>query len=231
MATTMPRLDELALTDLAVGPRNISLWHIKDLDAFLSRMMAEYPLVPDDDIPYYAWIWPAALALGSAVLEGPPLDGVSALELGCGVGVVGLCAALHGAHSTLTDLQPGALELATKNAEHLGLADRVTVKPLDWRAPDAPPQDLLLASDVLYEARFAAPLAHAIQRLLAPGGVALVADPTRPHFPRFVEEAGLRGLTVGAGPEVVRDNAAITLHAIWHTSATSRRMAPWERGT
>jgi predicted nicotinamide N-methyase len=231
MATTMPRPDELALTEVAVGARSVALWHIKDLDAFLGRMMSEAPQVPDDDIPYYAWIWPAALALGTVVLEGPSLEGVRALELGCGVGVVGLCAALHGAHTTLTDLQPGALELARKNTHQLGLSSSVTVQALDWRSPDAPLQDLLLASDVLYESRFAAPLAHAIQKLLAPGGVALVADPSRPHFERFMEEAAQRGLTVAAGPEVIRDNANVTLHAVWHNRALNRRLAPWERAT
>ena len=98
---------------------------------------------------------------------------------------------------------------------------------------DADPQvgihHLVLASDVLYEARFAAPLAHAISALLAPDGVALVADPSRPHLPRFEEEAARRGLTVEAGPEVDRDNAHVTLHAVWHKSAQRHRPAPWQR--
>ena len=72
-----------------------------------------------------------------------PLDGVESLELGCGVGVVGLCAALHGARATLTDLQPGALDLVRRNAAQLGVAERVTAEALDWRAPPDVPRDLL----------------------------------------------------------------------------------------
>jgi len=226
---TMPRPDELALTDVTLADRTLSLWHIKDLDAFLGRMMSEHPLVPDDDIPYYAWIWPSALVLGEMLLQGPKLDGVTALELGCGVGVVGLCAALQGAQCILTDLQAGALELAQRNAAQLDLSSRITVRSLDWRAPDAPQQDLIVASDVLYEARFSEPLAHAIHTLLLPHGVALVADPSRPHFGKFVDAAVRIGLRVDAGPTVTRDSATVTLHAVRHPGVTGARMAPWER--
>ena len=223
----MPREDELAQTQVTLAGRSVGVWHIKDLDAFLARLLESHPHIPDDDIPYYAWIWPSALVLAEALLRGPPLSGVRAVELGCGTGLVGVCAALHGAQVTLTDLQQGALTLAARNAEGMGVTPRVTVQRLDWRNPDVPKAPLLLVSDVLYEARFAQPLAGAIAALLAPGGQVLLADPERPHLPRFVDAAREHGLTVEPGPVHTRDGATVRLYRVAFVDHPALVPPPW----
>jgi predicted nicotinamide N-methyase len=177
-----------------------------NLDAFLARMLDEQGQVEEDDIPYYAWLWPTAKAMAEYLLQGPNLDGVAALELGCGTGLVGLAAALRGAHVTLTDLQEGALKLAQLNAETLRVQDRVTVTSLDWRAPAPMTVGLLLGSDVLYESRFAEPVAAAICQLLHPQGVALIGDPSRPHMDAFIQAAQRRNLVVAMGPVLQADD-------------------------
>ena len=225
---TQPRDGELAQTTLHLAGHTVLLWHIQDLDAFLARLLAEHPIIPDDDIPYYAWIWPSALVLAESILRGPPLDGVRALELGCGTGLVGLCAALHGAQVTLTDLQPGALTLAQRNAAQAGVAGRVDARLLDWRNPDVAPVPLLLVSDVLYEARFAQPLANAVAGLLAPGGQALLADPERPHLHKFVDQARALGLDVLDGPVIPKDGASVHLYQVQWRAHPSLAPPPWQ---
>ncbi len=103
------------------------------------------------------------------------------VELGAGLGLAGLGAASAGARVRLTDREPEALELARQSAVLNGLL--VDTSPLDWNDPrDEDDVDLVVASDVLLEARTAKPLARAI-RLLARRGHALIADPWAPNHP------------------------------------------------
>ena len=223
------RPHEMRVTPFRAGDVDLAVWSAPDLDALLDRLIAEQGEVRDDDIPYSAHLWPAALVLAREVAQGPDLAGVTALELGCGVGLVGLAAAARGAHVTLTDLQPGAVDLATRNAHDAGLDHRVKVQSLDWRAPDHAPVDLLLGSDVLYEARFVAPVASALRALLKPGGVAWLADPDRPHLPGWVDHARGLGLDVRPGPSRTHeDGVRVHLLSVSHGPGTVRP-APWER--
>jgi predicted nicotinamide N-methyase len=113
-----------------------------------------------------------------------------------------------------TDWAPEALRLVAANAHRNG----VVVRPLhvDWRAPDAIGDrrfDLVLAADVLYEERNAAPLARLLDGIVAGDGEALVADPGRRHAARFlalVAEGGWNRDTTAA-EEVPRGG----VHRLW----------------
>lgn len=219
---------DLTTVDWIGGDLSMSLWCVADLDALLDRMLAERGHVDDDDIPYYAHLWPSARVLATELAKGPTLTGARVLEVGCGLGLVGLVAALKGADVTLSDLLEPAVALARRNAAHGGLADRVTVRCLDWREPVGEPAEILLASDVLYEARFAQPLAAALLRLLAPGGTAWLADPCRPHVERFVQLAEGQGLWVREGPtRRVEGGGGVRLFAL-QRKGEPVRPAPWE---
>ena len=64
----------------------------------------------------------------------------------------------------------------------------------DWASEEAPAKSaVVLASDVLYEPAACTLLADALVKVLAPGGLALVADPGRPHWPRFLKKLEARG--------------------------------------
>ena len=78
------------------------------------------------------------------------------LELGCGLGAVGLAAAKAGAYSVLlTDRDENVLKLAGGAAESNGVAELVDTASLDWCSPEASvleagPFDSVLGADVLY---------------------------------------------------------------------------------
>ncbi|MEW5847273.1 MAG: methyltransferase domain-containing protein [Myxococcota bacterium] len=228
--TVTPTEEELRLMRVTLAGRPVELWCVRDLDVFLDRLIAVQGTVGDDDIPYYAHLWPTARVLAEELLKGPSLEGVAALELGCGLGLVGLCAALQGAHVLMTDLQPGALDLVMKNAARNGVQARITTQLLDWRhPPEGLQRPLVLASDVLYEARFAVPLAETLRRVLQPGGIALLGDPSRPHLDRFLEAAHDVGLAVRPGPfHAPTDSSEVRLYAVQHRG-DARVNAPWER--
>lgn len=147
-------------------------------------------LLIDDDLdldrpPYWAVTWPSARALARQLVRsgerGRPLfpPGTPVLELGCGAGLVGLVAARLGARVVQTDYIAPALTLAGVNAERNALPSLRRVAA-DWRHwPLRATFPLVLASDVTYEGDFHAALADVLDRSLAPGGVALLADPGR----------------------------------------------------
>ena len=173
---------------IAVGPHELVLMRPADPESLID----EERFGVDEFMPYWAELWPSGIALARHVV-GLPLGGVRVLELGCGLGLPSLAAALAGAEVLATDWAPEALALLQANAAANGL--RVATAVLDWRtgAPPGSPFDLVLAADVLYEARNAEPLLAALDDAVAERRTAIVADPGRRHAAAFFDVAGDAG--------------------------------------
>jgi len=132
---------------------------------------------PDPQMPYWAHLWPVAQGLAAHLLEQAPLSG-RAIELGCGLGLVGLAAVEAGLDVTLTDVEPRALELSAASARSNGLTLRTAL--LDWRDPgEVERYDLVLGADLLYEEALHEPLLALLPRLVKPSGKIMLADPCR----------------------------------------------------
>lgn len=168
----------------------------------------------EEFIPYWAELWPSCEAL-TALLAERGVAGERVLELGCGLGVPSIAAARLGAAVTATDWAADALVLLAENAEQNGVA--VELRRLDWFAPDdawpggPPPRwPLVVAADVLYEARNGPALLATLDRVVADGGEAWIADPGRRAamtFWRTAAEAGWAVSKLGApapGQPIVR---------------------------
>ncbi|MBN2170290.1 MAG: methyltransferase domain-containing protein [Candidatus Krumholzibacteriota bacterium] len=158
-------------------------------DALLERMDVDAPGA-EERIPYWSELWPSAEGLARFLLagRGPRRPG-RVLEIGCGLGLVGLVALRLGWDATLTDKEPEAVRWARRNLalNHLPPA---RARILDWRDPPHERWDTILAADVLYERPFGAALAAFFQSALAPGGRALVAEPGRPVGQRSLADLG-----------------------------------------
>src|SRR5205807_7139673 len=87
-----------------VGGRRLSLLRPRDAEALLDEEAFEH----EEFLPYWAELWPAAVALARAV-AGLALDGLRVLELGCGLALPSVVAALGGADVLATDWSPDAL--------------------------------------------------------------------------------------------------------------------------
>lgn len=162
-----------------------------DLDLLLPRdleeLFTEQAYADERFAPYWAELWPSALALAEVVAAGPPSR---VLELGCGLGVPALRAALAGHDVTATDWTPTAIDLLARNAARNAAA--LTALTWDWTgdpAPLRPPFDLVVAADVLYERRQVDTVLAALPALVVPGGQVWVADPGRPAADEFVARA------------------------------------------
>lgn len=179
------------------------LWTLADPDAPLDQLTDDEFQSNDERMPYFGHIWASAESLVDYVLRIPRLDGQRVLDLGCGLGPCGFAAARRGAEVTFFDWEPRAIEIVALSAGQ----QRTETAPIhcvvgDWRSPPLlGPFDLILAADLLYEARNAPAVAEFLPRHLKPGGEAWIADPGRLHASHFSELAQDAGLVVEAdGP-------------------------------
>jgi predicted nicotinamide N-methyase len=191
---------------VVVGGRPLRLLRPRDGDAVLDELLAEDD--PDEDrLPFWTELWPSGTALAQAIAT-RPLAGRRVLELGCGLGLVGVTAALAGAAVLVVDRSPEAIAFATRNAERNGVTLQTAVRAFDQPEPllAGAPWDLVLAADVLYEQRNVPVLLWLLPRLTGQDGEVWLADPGRPMLGRFLagaEATGWRHEQVAAGPDTV----------------------------
>ena len=157
-------------------------------------LITEEDYVKDERLPYWADVWPSSMMLAERLLEETGA-GRSLIELGCGSGLCACAAAISGFDVLATDYYDDALLFTELNAR-VNVGRAIRTRHVDWSAipGDVGTFDVVIAADVMYEPRYPAMVANAIDRLLAPGGHALIADPGRIAFPDFIEECARRGL-------------------------------------
>jgi ETFB lysine methyltransferase len=149
------------------------------VDELLDRLDPDDPEA-EERIPYWAEHWPSADALLRWLAAGrAPQRPGRALELGSGLGSVGMAALRMGWNIQLSDRDPEALDLLRINLARNGLDPRRALQ-LDWRDPPPACFDTILAADILYERSFGEQVARFLTRALAPGGRAFIAEPRRP---------------------------------------------------
>jgi predicted nicotinamide N-methyase len=177
---------EVVEETVTVAERELRIVRPRDAEALLDEEAFEH----EEFLPYWAELWPSALRLATAVAE-RDLQGVRTIELGCGLAVPSVAAALAGAEALATDWSEDALAFAARNASLNGAA--VETLLCSWAAPqpllERGPFDLGLASDVLYERRNVEPLLELLPLLARE---VLLADPGRPALPEFLERAAGR---------------------------------------
>jgi predicted nicotinamide N-methyase len=175
---------ELRDRTATLAGRTLHLTQVSDLDALVAKMDV---LDDDERIPYWAEFWPSSFALADLILTKGIVADQDVIEVGCGLGLVGLCAALSGARVLLTDYDPDALLLAELNLLQNGVVDGQFAL-MDWRTPHIGRSfDTVLAADVLYERRSFEPVLKAVQALLRPTGTAWIAEPNRAIAKEFFE--------------------------------------------
>jgi predicted nicotinamide N-methyase len=168
------------------------MWLAADLEARLDRDA----LLCDSDAPeppYWMHLWPAAATLARLVAGSERIrPGARVVELGCGLGLPALLAAVRGAFAVAADWKREPLHFARASAELNGC--NVEVVQMDWTAPPLQREfDFCLGADVGYDARAESALVHAVAALLRPGGTAWLADSVNVHRSGLAEELDAAG--------------------------------------
>ena len=193
-----PRLDLVAGSIDLRGGRRIAFVHPRDPTALLDE---EDVAADQAHPPYWAELWPSGIELAHAV-SGHDWRDAAVLELGCGLGLPSIAAALCGARVLATDRSADAIAFAAVNAEHNGVSVETAVCAWADPAPLAArgPWRLVLASDVLYGQRNIDELLELLPRLVDADGAVWIADPQRPLTDEFLAAAQARWRTVETAP-------------------------------
>jgi predicted nicotinamide N-methyase len=201
-----------------------------DADHLLDRVADD----PEQNLPYWAEIWPSGIALADAIGRDPAaLAGRRVLEVGCGVGITAVAALVAGAELTVCDYFPEALACCRATcAVNAGREPRAL--PVNWRTPDpafsidaGAPFPVVLAADVLYEQRDVEPLLGFVAAVVEPGGLFWLAEPGRPPARLWLEAVQDLGWRVetethpGPWPDP-KDNAAGVVVGLHRVRVVSR---------
>ena len=126
------------------------------------------------------------------------LRGTPTLELGCGLGLPSIAAALAGGRVLATDWSPDAVRATAANAERNGV--ELETLQCSWAEPDAlwsaPRGRSCSPATCSTRRRNVEQLLDLLPRLVDETGLVLLADPGRVPAERFLAAAPERGWTV-----------------------------------
>lgn len=186
LATREERLD---LGRLQMRVRQVQ--RLEDLVDAQALLRDEHPPEP----PYWAHLWTGSRVLAGLVANDIECRGRRAIDLGCGLGVAGVAAALRGARTVLVDHVLEAVRFAQENARLNACPADAAV--IDLLRPGLRGRfDLGLAADVTYDPALQQALADFVRDHLAPGGALWCVESVRTTDRGFFEACRARGLAI-----------------------------------
>ncbi len=174
-------------SEVVIRNRRFSFLVPRTLDPFIDRKDVF------QGFPLWAKIWEASMVLAEhlASLNADPNRHI--LEIGAGIGLVGIVASSFGHRVTLTESNPDALNFARANAlRNLSPSSpEITIKNLDWNHPGIKGTfGTIAASEVVYSERDYEPLFNLFKRYLEQGGEIILAEGIRKSSMNFFKEMG-----------------------------------------
>jgi predicted nicotinamide N-methyase len=132
---------------------------------------------------YWRRVWPAGLGLAAYIIRrfgAKGLGGYRVLDLGCGVGLIGIVCRQLGARVTFLDRERRALAAVRRNCRLNGLGKAQTISG-DWNHGGQrlrrAAYDMVVGGDVVYDELEWRAICSALTRALRADGIALLADP------------------------------------------------------
>jgi len=132
------------------------------------------------DFPYWAKIWPSAIALANFLQENPSyIQHKKLLELAAGIGLPSFVAAKYVSHICCSDYAPAAIALLEKNIAANQLSN-ISSALINWQAiPESLEAEVLLLSDINYNPTDFETVFLMLQQFIKQGTTILLSTPQR----------------------------------------------------
>ena len=164
-----------------IGERSFQFLVPQRLEQFLD------PENPLHQFPLWSKIWEASLLLAHRLAATAPVTGQSWLELGAGIGVVGIVAAAFQHDITITEYDAHALNFIRANA-YLNQCPQDRIMSLDWMQPALNRRfDRIVGSELIYNEKDFPALGTLFKTLLKPNGEILLAGEVRQTNRAFLD--------------------------------------------
>jgi predicted nicotinamide N-methyase len=170
--------------------------------AIYTDLLAMDPATP---FPYWAKVWPSAIALHNVLQTHPILiRDKTVLELGAGIGLPSLLMASEAKTIQVSDYDLEAVELLRKNIAHLQLQN-VKALQIDWNdLPENIDPEVIILSDVNYDPTQFETLTKLIQKFIHQGCAIILSTPQRIMASPFVQK--LEGYIIERHEALVDEN-------------------------
>jgi 2-polyprenyl-3-methyl-5-hydroxy-6-metoxy-1,4-benzoquinol methylase len=180
---------ETDTADLTIGNRRFRFFVPKSLDKFVDQGDIFH------DFPLWAKIWEASIVLSDNLAAMSVDPKKRFLEIGCGMGVVGVVATAFGHRVTMTEYNPDALNFARANA-YTNLPSekgRLEIAKLDWSKPRLEGLfDTIVGSEVIYKETDYHPILKLFKTNLKPSGEIVLSEGVRKTSMEFFRQVSGR---------------------------------------
>jgi 2-polyprenyl-3-methyl-5-hydroxy-6-metoxy-1,4-benzoquinol methylase len=158
---------------------------------FLRPLNIESFLNEEDPLkgfPLWAKIWEASYLLADQLAQRKVEAGKLYLEIGCGLGVVGIVVSCFGHDVTMTEADRHALQFARANAQ-INHCTEAEIIELDWNKALLDGRfDCIFASEIVYHEKDFDPLLRLFKTLLKPEGEVILSSEARRTTIQFYRE-------------------------------------------
>jgi predicted nicotinamide N-methyase len=181
---------ETDTADLVIRDRRFRFFVPKSLDRFVDQGDVFH------DFPLWVKIWEASIVLADHLAGMPVNPERRFLEIGCGVGVVGIVAAAFGHRITMTEYNSDALDFARANVHTNLSADNaagIEIARLDWNRPRLEGRfDAIVGSEVIYQETDFQAILKLFETCLRPSGGIVLAEGVRKTSLEFFRQVSGR---------------------------------------
>lgn len=167
----------------------ITVRSLKDLQQFSDPSgTAEIAGISSALWPIFGNVWPSGLILAE-IMGSYCVENIRILEIGCGLGIPSLITRQRGGDISACDIHPEAGVLMQRNSE-INTLSAIPFFTCNWHDHHAEMGlfDLIIGSDLLYEAQHPAQLAAFIARHMHPHGQVIMIDPGRKLHGKFTRQ-------------------------------------------
>ncbi len=188
-------LPQKRIDTLVIAGEKFLIERVINIDVLIDQIDAQ-SFRNDERMPYWAELWPSAVALSEYILEHQAeFKGKHVLELGSGLGLAGIAATRAGAEVLFSDYEQESLDMIRVNFKR-NFKRVPSVSLIDWReVTEDYLFDMIIASDVLYEQRWLEPVNLLLNQYLLRNGFAVIAEPGRtvaqPFFATMLDQGWL----------------------------------------